>query len=125
MTGEEFLKNYEELMMADTVGGATPEETLKMFVEALRAEDVNLAARYFLLDDEGKGDKWVTYLQEIKDNGLMQKLADDLGRAKVDTESVVSETDYNFVIVNAEGDVVREINMELNEFSGVWKIESL
>lgn len=123
MTGEEFLENYEELMKADTVGGQTPEETLKMFIEALRAEDVALAAQYFLLDDEGKRDKWVTYLQEIKDNGLMKKMADDLGRA-VPGEAVY-EKDFIFEILLDDESVGRSVDMELNESSGVWKIESL
>ena len=123
MTGEEFLQNHEELMKADAVGGKTPEETLKMFIEALRAEDVALAAQYFLLDDEGKRDKWVAYLQEIKDKGLMQKMADDLERAKPNLENVIGESDFKFLI--EVGDSATEVNMELNEFSGVWKIESL
>ena len=38
-------------MKNDTFGGATPEETLALFIEALEAEDVELASKYFLPDD--------------------------------------------------------------------------
>ena len=123
MTGEEFLRNFEELMKADAVGGQTPEETLKMFIEALRQEDVALAAQYFLLDDEGKRDKWVTYLQDVKDSGLMQKMASDLEGAKAGVGAY--EKDFVFEILLEDGSVGKSIDMELNESSGVWKIESL
>ena len=125
MTGEEYVKNFEKLMRADVVGGQTPEETLKMFIAELRKEDAGAAAQYFLLDDEGKRDKWVTYLQDIKDKQLMQKMANDLEEAKADLESVISGSDYNFVVLDSKGDVSREVNLELNKFSGLWKIESI
>lgn len=123
VTGEKFLENYETLMKADTVGGQTPEETLKMFIDALRKEDVALAAQYFLLDDEGKRDKWLVYLQDIKDKGLMQKMVEDLEGARPNLENIISETDHKFLVETEEG--ATEVNMEFNKFSGVWKIESL
>jgi len=42
--------SYVEQFKNDTVGGKTPEETLKMFVAALKKGDVELASQYFSLD---------------------------------------------------------------------------
>ena len=120
---EEYLKNYQELMKADSYGGQTPEETLQLFIDALKKEDMDLASKYFLLDDEGKRDKWVAYLLDLKDKGQMQKLAEDLGRAKAGIASY--EADYTFEVFNEDGTVGVSVDMELNELSGVWKIESL
>ena len=36
----DWQKNYEKAMREDTYGGKTPEETLKMFIEALKNEDI-------------------------------------------------------------------------------------
>ncbi len=49
---EAYLKwedNYKTALKNDTYGGKTPEETLKMFIEALKKEDVELASKYFAL----------------------------------------------------------------------------
>src|SRR3989338_6079724 len=58
-------KNYVEAMQADTYGGKTPKETLDLFVAALRADDVELASKYFLLDKNASREKWVEYLAEV------------------------------------------------------------
>jgi len=36
-------------MSEDTYGGKTPEETLNLFIEALKKEDLELASKYFVL----------------------------------------------------------------------------
>lgn len=125
-TGEEFIKNYEEVMTADTYGGKTPEETLSLFIDALKKEDVDLAGKYFMVDDLGKRDKWVEYLQNIKDKGLMQKMAEDLGTAEADLENRLNEDDYKFIVRTEEdGSIGADIDMEKNSFTDLWKIENL
>jgi len=57
---ENLQKQYAE----DTFGGDTPEETLRLFVEALKKRDTDLAAKYFVLD---KQPKWKTDLAKIKE----------------------------------------------------------
>ena len=44
-------QRYIQAMTEDTYGGKTPQETLDLFVAALEAEDVELASKYFMLDD--------------------------------------------------------------------------
>lgn len=40
----------EAAYKADTYGGATPEETLKLFIEALEKKDYELASKYFVVE---------------------------------------------------------------------------
>lgn len=126
MSGEEFIEYYEDLMRSDTYGGKTPEETLGFFVEALRKENADLASKYFRLDDDGGRSKWESYLNEVKKKGLLKQMADDIDKyAKPDLENIINENDFKYVLRMEDGLVGADINMEFNEFSGVWKIESL
>lgn len=124
--GMKLVENYEKQMRADTYGGATPEETLKLFVAALKKEDVELASKYFMLDDNGSREKWVQRLTELKEKKLLQQMATDIEtKAKPDLKNKISETDFKFVLYQDNGLVGAGIDMELNKQSGVWKIESL
>lgn len=53
---EREIERYTELMekayREDTYGGDTPEETLKLFTDALRVGDTELAARYFVVEKQ-------------------------------------------------------------------------
>lgn len=121
---QEEERKYVEAMTADTYGGKTPQETLDMFVDALRKEDIELASKYFLLDENLSREKWEDYLTEVRNRGLLNKMADDIQNR---TQSVNgdNETDYGFEILNREGLVAVLIDMYLNKYSGAWKIESL
>ena len=55
-----YIQNLEEQYKNDTYGGATPEETLSLFIAALEAGDIELASKYFLPDER----------EEIKQNLL-------------------------------------------------------
>ena len=114
---------YKAAMMRDEVGGQTPEETLDMFVAALRANDADRAAELFMLDDNLSRETWVVRLNEYKKANLFQKLADDIERdAKPGVPTY--ENDYGYVLYNTDGSVGADIDMEFNIFSGVWKLQS-
>lgn len=67
--------NPERLLKKDVFGGATPKETYEMFVTALRAGDIELAAKYFVLS---KREEKLRQFQELRDKGELQKYIDDL-----------------------------------------------
>ena len=48
----EWEKRYLDALKQDTYGGKTPEETLKMFIDALKKEDIELASKYFIGDNQ-------------------------------------------------------------------------
>ena len=45
------LSDFETAMKNDTYGGKTPQETLEMFIDALKKGDIELASKYFSLLD--------------------------------------------------------------------------
>ncbi len=50
--GERLQKEFERRQKADTYGGATPEETLTLFVDALKKKDYKLASKYYRFDKQ-------------------------------------------------------------------------
>ena len=96
---KEFDPRYIDAMTADIYGGQTSQETVDLFVEALKANDADLAAKYFMLDDKLSRDKWVRALHILKDKGLLINMASEIN--------------------------LSSINIQLNKYSKVWKIVSI
>ena len=116
---------YVAAATADTYGSTTPQGTLDMFVAALRTGDVELASKYFLLDEYASRDKWVARLTKIKNDGYLDDMTSDIEKfAKPDSEDRIDENDYRFVIRDGNGDVGAEINMQFNTYAKIWKVES-
>jgi hypothetical protein len=123
-----FEKTYEEAMKADTYGGKTPEETLQMFIDALKNEDIELASKYFALNTNEKSEyyltrkEWEEALRKKKEQGEIKKIIEILSLSKLtfkDDDGAV------FKVYNKNNEVEALIEIKLNKFSGVWKIESL
>mgnify|MGYP001565071791 CR=1 FL=1 len=124
-SAEKAEKEYIAAMTADTYGGKTPQETLDLFVAALRAGDVELASKYFLLDENLSREKWADALQNLKKKNLMQDLIKRLQNAVPDPTDSVSESDFRYVLLNNDGLAEATMRFRFNDFSKVWKIENL
>ena len=123
---EKGEKAYVDAMTADTYGGKTPQETLDLFVAALRAGDVDLASKYFLLDEGLSQKSHLELLKEIENDGLLSAMIKDIElRAKPDTINIINDNDFKFVLYDDFGKVGARINMQFNRYSKIWKIESL
>ena len=122
----DWQKNYEKAMREDTYGGKTPEETLKMFIDALKKGDIDLASKYFMLREDGQPDsKWIEGLIKTKEGGKLQEIISILSKAKPDPEARISEEYYVFSTRDENKMVIADIDLHFNKYSGVWKIESL
>jgi hypothetical protein len=122
----EWQKNYEKAMQEDTYGGKTPEETLQMFIEALKKEDIELASRYFILREDGTPDPiWKEALIKAKSENKLPEIINILLQAKPDPQAAISEDYYVFSARDKNGIVIADIDLRFNKYSGVWKIESL
>jgi len=120
----DWQKSYEAAMTADTYGGKTPQETLDMFIDVLKKGDIELASKYFLLREDGSVDpKWVEGISKTKETGKLVGAIDLLTKAKP-AGSVMSGY-FGFEVRDDNGELVEDISMRLNKYSGVWKIESL
>ena len=118
------FREYKMAMMRDEVGGATPAETLAMFIAALRANNAEAAAELFMLDDNGSRAKWQAQLADLQAQGMFAQMADDIEKNAKLTDSTTE--DYaRYELLNSDGSVGAQIGMQLNIFSGVWKLQSL
>lgn len=118
-------KKYVEAMKADTYGGKTPKETLDLFVAALRANDIDLASKYFLLDDNASRQGWVDWLNSLSSKDLIRAMASDISKAFPDKQNLIDQNDYKFIVLDENGKLGSRIDMRLNAHTKVWKIESL
>jgi hypothetical protein len=126
------MEAFEAAMRADTWGGKTPEETLTMFVDALKRGDIDLASKYFMLDTNTQSpdyltrNKWGIWLLDLKEKSSIETMVTDIEvRAKPDLSQNLYEGDYKFILKTDNDIVGAVINMELNKYSQVWKIESI
>lgn len=127
---EEQMRNYEAkekayiaAMTVDTYGGKTPQETLDLFVAALEKGDVELASKFFLLDENLSRDKWIDYLKGVKDKNLLLIMATDFQTATF--YKSLNDKSQQFVIYNKDRSDSLIIDMRLNKYTQVWKIERL
>jgi len=118
------MSEFEAAMRADTYGGKTPQETLDMFVDALKKGDVELASKYFVLKNGIPDENWRNALEKAGKENRLSVITDDIGRARQTSLSSELKTAW-FAVFSEKGEIVHEILLKLNEVSGVWKIESL
>ena len=112
------LKELERKYAEDPYGGDTPEETLRLFIDALKNDDLDLAARYFVLD---KQTQWKDDLEKIKEKGLLDEMVRDVERAKKSKE----EPGVTFYTVANEENVVTVLIDLRKGPNGIWKILDL
>lgn len=127
---EALLKPY----MEDTYGGKTPEETLQLFIDALKKNDIELASKYFVLD---KQEKNLTLLREYFIKGSIQELIDNIESAKPTSSVFKDEARYivestrdmeiyteGTPLILPRGTVISTIIVEKNA-NGLWKIKDI
>lgn len=126
------VKTMEDALRNDTYGGKTPQETLSMFISALEKGDVDLASKYFDLEtNPNKKDyltrnEWTKILKDTIATHGIDSVIEVVQRAKPEKEVFGYEGDYKFVSKDPNTEKIdMYINMNLNTFSKVWKIESL
>lgn len=115
----EYFEDLTDEYRNDTYGGATPEETLALFIKALEANDIDLASKYFLPDERGEIKGYLTRAQDE---------AGDFSRFVVDAQSLKlskkDEQEAFYTITNEEGVVEVQVILKKNQ-NNVWKITDL
>lgn len=111
------IKDLERKYAEDSYGGDTPEETLRLFIEALKAGNTELAAKYFILD---KQEEWKEDLAKIKESGVLDDMIGDLEK----TEKKISGDTTYFTLVR-ENDLSSQLIMHKNTANNKWKITEL
>jgi len=128
---QQSMEELEAALAADTYGGKTPEETLQLFIGALKKGDINLASKYFTLDTNTQSPdylthrKWEEGLRQAQTNNQISEIINDVPKFTLSNRNTGTNQMIEFVITDDKGDVERNITFRLNEQSQVWKIESL
>ena len=113
-----YFEDIEEEYRNDMYGGATPEETLQLFIAALEAGDIELASKYFLPDER---EKIRSYFRDIKITGEWDKVLEDAQNLRLTTK----KDDEAFYTIANENNVVEvQVIFKKNQ-NNVWKITDL
>src|SRR3990167_1089691 len=110
-----YYADLERQYAEDTYGGKTPEETLRLFIDALKVGDIDLASKYFVVEER---EKTKNDLATVQNNG---GLGDVMGRIQ---NLSLSKTDNDkawFVITDENRVIKYEVLLSKNQNS-VWKI---
>ena len=123
LQGEAYNRYWEKLNEAykkDPYGGDTPEETLNLFIEALKAGDLELASKYFVVE------KQASMLEEFKNgvnSGGLQTLIKILDYER--EGYYLSPTDFEFDTFTNDNDQEFSFNLVLNQQTNKWKMYEL
>ena len=117
----EYARYYEALKRAyetDIYGGETPDETLALFIEALKKGDIDLASKYFVVEkqEEMRGEFGIG-----KENNNIDFLIGFLENSK---GSQINQNEYEFVVTEKEK-IIMSFNLVLNTQTNKWKIYEL
>lgn len=111
-------KPYEE----DIHGGKTPEETWSMFLDALKKGDIDLASKYFAVEDQIQAKKW---LEELKKNNEIEQTIKEMDGLKKSTrEALDNQSNHYYDYFDKEFNQVLSstVIFYLNPSTKVWKI---
>ncbi|MGB9726535.1 MAG: hypothetical protein ACP5OX_00930 [Minisyncoccia bacterium] len=119
------LQQEKEKYTNDIYGGTTPLETYRMFLEALKKEDIDLAIKYFPLDLQKK---YKDLFLQIKNSGQWEKMMKDLLKAENQVGDYLADDWYNIKIKNDKNEIVTTVTLKIiKDFEGkpvnnIWKI---
>ncbi len=118
---EDFYKNLSKVYEKDTYGGKTPEETLQLFVEALKQGDTELAAKYFIPEKQKKeAEELASGMKSGGVNLLLSVLRKERRGSYLDDEHFYEANTFD------ENNVAEfSFRLVFNPYTNIWKIESL
>lgn len=122
-------QRFEDALKTDTYGGQTPQETLNLFIAALKEGNIDLASKYFHIETNENDPNFMTvngwkgWLVSVQERGLLNQMIEDIER---DFKPVKGTDNGDFAFIAEDAGMVKGvIDMMLNSRSNVWKIESM
>ena len=115
----DYLEQLQAEYANDTYGGATPEETLALFIAALEKGDIELASKYFLPEDR---ERMLAGLRNVETKGNLTNMITDLHRSRY--ENKISNENVVYSIANDQGEIALTISFFKNA-NGIWKISDI
>ncbi len=116
------IERLKDTYRADTYGGATPEETLEMFITAFKAGDLDLASRYFIPEKQAE------YLAKMK-NWVKLGKGEEITKSLENSQMLGELRKDSFVADMGEvdnlGNIIHSIEFRLNKFTNKWKLNNM
>lgn len=117
----DILRRQQEANKKDFYGGDTPEQTIDLFIEALKKEDYELAVKYFEVQEQSK---WEESFATPNRKNIEEWISELEVAKKTWHKNIFSDGDVEFWYDIKEGEPSRDINLSKN-INNKWKIESL
>ena len=114
---KQYLDDLRAQYENDPYGGDTPEETLALFIEALERGDVELASKYFVIDEQ---EEWRGKLVRIKEEDLLNEMIKDLQNKEED--KIDNDTARYFIFAQTGQAATLVLIKTIND---KWKIRTL
>ena len=118
---DDYYKNISEVYKKAPDGGKTPEETLQLFIDALKKGDTDLAAKYYIPE---KQKKEAEDLRKGKEKGNLGQLISILEKDKKGSY-LLDKNYYEFSTFDKNNVVEFSFSFVFNPSTNIWKIESL
>ena len=112
---EQLLEEYKN----DPYGGDTPEETLQLFIDALKKGDVELAAKYYIFSSQERRYQDLIVLQEKNELANTIKRLEQFKLTKQESNKAF------YVLVGDDNLVLSHITLERQIINNKWKLTDL
>ena len=113
--GEEAIRQF---YLQDIYGGKTPQETVDLFISALKQKDIDLAVKY-VKESERKNAR--NKLEEIIKNKNLDKAIERLSSLQ-QRETMIPNYYAEFVLLDNNNIVIYSVSLEKNKYNNLWKI---
>lgn len=125
---EHFQDSLEEPYKKDIYGGKTPEETWAMYIDALKKGDIEMASKYFAVNDQNKIKQ--ALLEGKREDNLklyLEQLSTPLQKNESLPDFILADkerTHYYYMVKELEtGKMIKNTaEFYLNPHTKVWKI---
>ena len=113
------IKEIEDQYKKDMYGGDTPEETIQLFIDALKKEDIDLAAKYFVIDSQQKR---YNDLIQLKGENKLGSVIDRLNQLQLTKQN---DTQAYFILVGQDKTIISQVIVRKEPKNNRWKITEL
>lgn len=114
------LQPYIKLWREDVYGGKTPEETWRLYLDALKKGDIELASKYFVVEER---DRKLRGLLSVKEGGKLEELIKSREKLYRGQEQDISDTAVRYTKrKDDEGEIEVRWVFKLNPYTNIWKI---
>ena len=126
-----YVDRYENAMRQDVWGGKTPQETLDLLVAALKQGDIDLASKYFALNTDENSEyyltrkQWEEGLEKNRQERIINQMIATISQMEISSRQTGSTSSVEYIVKGGDGVVDYSMIFNFNDYSGVWKIESM